>query len=59
VIGNSLQLGFFEGGLRFFLTFSFLDVPLVDRGCGRDFSGNPGPLEGLRFFLTFFRLEVP
>jgi hypothetical protein len=49
----------FSGGLRFFLTFSLLDVPLISRGLWPDFSGNPGPLEGLKFFLTFSRLDVP
>ncbi len=49
----------FYGGLRFFLTFSLLDVPLISKGLWPDFSGNPGPLEGLKFILTFSRLDVP
>ena len=49
----------FSGGLRFFLTFSLLDVPLISRGPWPDFSGNLGPLEGLKIFLTFLRLDVP
>jgi len=34
----------FSGGLRFFLTFSLLDVPLISRGLWPDFPGNPESL---------------
>ncbi len=51
----SLGLDFFDE-LRFFLTFSLLDVPLISRGLWPGISRIP---EGLKFFLTFVRLDVP
>jgi hypothetical protein len=44
---------------RFFLTFSFLDVPYISRSCARHFSPGPGPVRELRCFLTFPCLDVP
>jgi hypothetical protein len=52
------QLALFRG-IKIFLTFSLLDVPLISRGLWPGFPWQPGIPEGLKFFLTFFQLDVP
>jgi hypothetical protein len=45
---------------RFFLTFSFLDVPYISRGCARHFSlVRDWPRVTVKFFFTFPCFDVP